>query len=494
MSEFSRLPVKVKVTGARGPAGLKFQTPPIPGEFIAKAPGTNNREFVSLPAATPVNAVPLTSLAAASGSALVGHGTGSVATALDTINASRGVSVLDFIPKSKWAGIKAGTNNDDLTAYFQAAAAACRRSSAAVAAQAVGTVFVPGGRYHITEVGIQGVVLRGESREGTVLRAFSAGASSRFMLDGMLTPDTVTKTTVGTGWAENLSIEGTMANGSPSGRSGLRTYGGGNYTHNLGIRNCATGFACGLPIWQTIANLFIQSCNVGFYTFHDSPGDNGTSLTVLNCWTLSCATYGFHISQLYYSSFINCVSQDAGVHNWYLEGNLNGTVACYSLQFIGCATEGHGTPFYFKRGRDITIINPRIIIPDATVDYITFDDTTGSISDFSTVSTPGAGKYHLATTNGTPYSIALINCLVTYASAVEGVIARMNSGAPGTTQNGVSGSSFMVGTHKVVGQQGVAVGDIDVTGLTGINRTIADTVNAILSRMRETTGHGLIAG
>lgn len=345
------------------------------------------------------------------------------------------VSVLDFIPVSKHAEIKAGSNTDDLTAYFQAAVAASVSAASVNATLALGQVYVPNGRYHISKVGIQGVVVRGESREGTVLRAYSAGGSGDFMLDGMLERDGITTTTEGTGWAERLSLEGTMDDGSPSGRSGLRTYGGGNDPHALDIRNVDVGLACGLPIWQRVSNVLAANCNVGFLTFHNSVGDNGTSTVFSACWALNCTTYGFHVYQLYYSQFVGCVSQNAGSINFYVEGNANGNPACYSLMFIGCATEGGGTPFYFKKVRQLTVDNPRIILPDDDVDFIVFDDCTGSIRDFTSVASPGGGKYHLNILNhtGGTGSISLIgDGLITLPAAEATSVSEI-----GPTVNGV---------------------------------------------------------
>lgn len=373
------------------------------------------------------------------------------------------VNVRDFIPKSKWNAIDLGTNTDDLTIFFQAAAAAAKSAAAIVSTGNTGGVYIPNGRYHISRVGIQGVVFSGESKEGTVIRAAESGSSAHFMFDAMINVDGITPNTNGNGWIENLNLDGRLSSGISSGRSGVRTYGGGLSMRRVRVDHCHTGFALGLPIWANVSSCYAVQCNTGFYTFHNSAGDNGTSFTALDCWADSCTSYGFHISQLYYSSFINSVAQNCGSLNWFLEGDLNGNTACYSLQFIGCATEGSGVPFYFKRGRDITVINPRII-GSPTSDFITFDDCTGSIMDFSTVAHPAVGKYHIATTNSSPYSIALINSLVTYDSADEGVLLRIGSGASGTTASGHSGSSFYVGGNKVLSGRGVAITDAATAG------------------------------
>lgn len=393
------------------------------------------------------------------------------------------VSVLDFIPVSKHAGIRAGTNTDNLTSYFQAAVAAAA-STAGLVALALGQVYVPVGRYHITKVGIQGAVLIGESREGSVLRAFNAGSASDFMLDGMLQRDGSTFTTVGTGWAENLSIEGTIPGNVSSGRSGLRTYGGGNTPSNLDIRNCAIGIACGLPIWQRVSNVFAQGCNVGFYTFHNSAGENGTSTTFQNCWALDSGTYGFHVTQLYYSQFIGCVSQEAGTHNFFVQGDGNGNSACYSLMFIGCATEGAGTPFYFKKIRQLSVDNPRIIQPDATVDFLTFDDCTGSIRDFTSAASPGGGKYHLNILNHT---------------GGTGAISLLGDGFITTPASEVTSVSEFGPT--VNGVRRVAVGGVLIGGYVSSPSALASNVDnlgvpvgAAVARLTPASGGTTITG
>lgn len=355
------------------------------------------------------------------------------------------VSVLDFIPQRMHADIKAGRNHDDLTGYFQAAANAATpvREGATTCA-----VYVPNGLYHVTRIGIRGLVFRGQSRSGTVLTAFGPGQASEFMLDAMLDRDGVTQNTHGGGWAESLTIDG-----AGSGRSALRLYGGGSYPHDLDIRNAATGLAYGLPIWCRISNVNARSCEVGFHTFHHSPGANGTSAMFEACWALDCSRYGFHITQLYYSSFINCVSQNAGTHNFYVEGDANGGTAVYSLQFIGCATEGAGTPFYFRRCRETTVINPRIIESSGDVHFLVLDDAYGSIIDFSTVQGPAAGCYHIDASRNAAYgAVLLIGGDVTFDPAFEDAFTRLGVAVNGAGWRTTSAhGGFRVRSEQVVG-------------------------------------------
>lgn len=65
--------IRVNVTGAQGSVGITFDNPPEPGQFIAKAAGSDTRKFVAMDGVTPQNAVALTQLSANDGSKIVGH-------------------------------------------------------------------------------------------------------------------------------------------------------------------------------------------------------------------------------------------------------------------------------------------------------------------------------------------------------------------------------------------------------------------------------------
>lgn len=319
------------------------------------------------------------------------------------------INILDIIPKSLHDAITNYTSTADVTIYFQQAAIAANAGQIAGEARG-GTVFVPNGLYRIGSVGIRDTCFLGESRGGTILRALSPGYASQFMLDAMLDRDGATKNTRGRGWAERLTIDA-----FDTGRSCLRVYGGGVSCRDLWLTNGNYGLAAGLPMWSSFSNIHSEKNNVGFYTFHDVTGDIGTSATFSNCWADTCKTYGFHISQLAYSSFISCVAQDCGVNNWYIQGDLNGVPAVYSLIFLTCASEGSGVPYYLRKVRDLTMINPRIIGSPST-DFMILDDAQGSIRDFSTVASPIANCFHLKVISHTSDlgSILIDNCTVTH--------------------------------------------------------------------------------
>lgn len=292
------------------------------------------------------------------------------------------VSVLDYIPSSLHDAIRQGLCRVDVTRFFQAATVAANGGRMQGDGPG-GVVFVPAGTYPVSGVGIRDTIIRGEHRQASRIIASAGAGRGRFLLDAMLDRDGTSANTAGNGHAENLSIDG-----GRTGASGLRTYGGGCTAHDLNIAGATIGLAAGLPIWSTFSNIHCTNCEIGFHSFAIQSGDSGTSTTFMNCWANGSRRHGFHLTQLTYSSLLNCAAQDSGENGFYVEGDANGSSAAYSLQFVGCGNEGHGRPFYFRKCRDLTVIGARVIVPAADVDHITFDDSAGSIRDFSTVGPP----------------------------------------------------------------------------------------------------------
>ena len=329
-------------------------------------------------------------------------GTGAVATTVQA-KLRESVSVLDF-----GANVVPGTT--DMTAAFQAAIVAANG----------GTVYVPDGTYAVSKIGTQGTWIVGQSRDNTIIKCNTAQASTTYVLDQALNRDGVTPNTTGGGGFSNLTIDCN----NKAFVSGIRTYGGGVVVENLIVKNGVDGVTAGLPIWASFRNIYSFShTGRGFFTYAGA-ADNGTSTTFENCWADTCGSYGFHVTQLYYSSFINCVSQSCTNYGWFVEGNANGLSACFSLQFIGCANEGGTvTPFYIKKQRDCTIISPRIISPAASINYLTMDDCSGTVQNYSTTATPSGGFYTLNVINSSAgtASIQVIGGSVTYSPTDAGM-------------------------------------------------------------------------
>lgn len=352
------------------------------------------------------------------------------------------VSVLDYIPQGLHGAIRRGSCQTDLTRYFQAATVAANDGKM-VGAGPGGVVLVPAGTYPVSNIGIRDTIVRGEHRDSTRIAAIRGGGD-RFLLDAMLDRDGVSKNTHGNGYAESLTIDAAR-----TGASGLRTYGGGAAVRDVAIIDAAIGLSAGLPIWSSFSNIYCNGCDTGFHTFAMTSGDSGTSTTFLDCWANGSRQHGFHISQLMYSSFLNCVAQDSGKNGFYIEGDANGSVAAYSLQLIGCGNEGRGRPFYFRKCRDLTIIGARVVSPSPDVDHITFDDSAGSIRDFSTVgpTKPPFVSLRLINHGAPPGGVLIDGSIISIDPKFHSAFTVIGGGI--NNQTGVQAPSFTLSTSGI---------------------------------------------
>lgn len=304
--------------------------------------------------------------------------------------AQRLVSVLDFIPPPLHPAIAVGRAQEDLSEYFQAAAVAANAGARAGPGSS-GTVFVPNGVYPVTQVGLRDTIFHGQSRDGAIIRAAAPGKADQFLFDAMLDRDRRSANTSGNGWVENLTIDA-----AGTGRSCLRTYGGGVHASSLVLKGGAYGLSAGLPMWSTFDSIYALGNEVGFHSF-SAPRDGGTSTSFRSCWADRSRRYGFHITQLHYSSFINCAAQDSGIANFFVQGDSKGVEICRGLQFIGCGSEGTGTPFHFRRCRDLSVVGPLVVSAKRGLDYIVMDDSSGAIREFTAA--PEGGGYAIGVRN-----------------------------------------------------------------------------------------------
>jgi len=335
----------------------------------------------------------------------------------------------------------------------------------AIAAANGGTVYVPNGTYLVSKIGTQGTWIVGQSRSQTIFKCNTDAGSTTYLLDQALNRDGTTLNTTGGGGFQNITVNGN----SKTNVNGVRTYGGGVIVENLEIKNCVDGLTMGLPLWSSAKNIYSNNNTGRGFRTYASASNNGTSTTFENCWADTCGSYGFHIEQLYYSSFINCVSQSCTNYGWFVEGNTNGLNACYSLQFIGCANEGgSNAPFYFKKQRDCTIIAPRIISPTTSVNYLTLDDVTGTVENYSNISTPTASYYTLLPINSTggTGSIQVIGGSVTYPQTAETYISFLGTSINGSA-NQTSVNQLRFNNTTLANTQYATIENVDgYTGLT----------------------------
>jgi hypothetical protein len=390
---------------------------------------------------------------AGAGSVLLSRSSASSSPPSPAVAGAATVSVLDHIPPTLHASIRQGRCSDDLTRFFQNATVAANAGKTRGGGPG-GVVYVPAGTYPISGLGIRDTIVRGEHRDTTRIVAGPNARRGRFLLDAMLDRDGATVNTGGNGYAESLSIDA-----GQSGASGLRTYGGGCTAHNLTIIGAGIGLAAGLPIWSTFSNIHCIDCEVGFHSFANEAGDSGTSTTFLNCWANRSRRHGFHLTQLMYSSLINCAAQDSGESGFYVEGNANGSPAAYSLQLIGCGNEGSGRPFYFRKCRDLTLIGARVVAPQSGVDHITLDDSAGSIRDVSTVVPPRspALSVRLINHSAPPGGVLIDGSIVVIDPGSRSAFTVLGGSANGLT--GAQAPSFTLSTSI-----GTASGQMEMVG------------------------------
>jgi hypothetical protein len=202
----------------------------------------------------------------------------------------------------------------------------------------------------------------------------------------------------------------------------------------------------------------------GFYTY-SGPADLATSTTFQDCWADQNGASGFYITQLTYSTFVNCASQGNAGAQWLVDGNTNGVSFTAALQFIGCAVEGGAQhPFYFRRVRDVSIIGPRIFSPPAGYDLITLDDCTGTIIDFghSGSLSPNYMLGIVSHTGGNG-TICLIGGSVTFDPANEALISSL-----GTSNSQSVSRAFRFLWNNATAAQRVYSEIDDVDGTTGL--------------------------
>ena len=399
----------------------------------------------------------------------------------DTINA------LDYIPVNLHAAIRNYTSTVDVTAYVQAACVAANAGIVAGAGPG-GTVYFPNGRYNITKVGIRDTWIEGQSRDGTIFRGVAGGNAAIFMLDACLDRDGVTVNTVGNGNAEHIKIDATG-----SGRSGLHTFGGGQFIRDVWVYAAQTGFLLGLPIRSCYDGLRAENCQIVGIKTYSNPGDTATSATFNACLATGCYR-GIHITQLGYSSFVNCVAEISYEINWYIDGTA---VTLYSLTFIVPATEGSGHPFLFKNCRDITIIGPRVIAPDGTGDLMQLDNFQGTIVNFSTPGAVPGGRAHLNILNAPADGlVGLVGCTVGFANYTTMRRACTFFGSdPSTGVVTTSGKRFEIDTPQNTERTYFEIGNID--GFSGTKHQAGD--GTLLWRARRVGGvilssNGAMAG
>lgn len=335
-----------------------------------------------------------TNLAASGGSANVGFlqsGTGAVARTIQAKDRDI-VSVLDFASPALAAKIVGNTaTSTDAAATTAAIQAALNRAGSTVTLGSAVPVYLPDGTYWVNFIGVQGAMLIGQSRLGTVLKCASGG--SQAMLDSRINRDGSTANTNGHCIIENMSLDMQGAN-----RAGAALYGGSCIARNVEIYSSAThGLIVQYVLKTTLENVTVRNnTGNGIVIDVDEPlhtGDVNTSIKMINVWCLSNGGWGMTGQNMNYCAFDNVTTQDNGLGGTFFDGSVGGTASMNCIIFNNCASEQDSGPAYhFKNLRNVIMLVP-FLLADLASDTIILDNTLGEIHGLTDTATHTGGTF-----------------------------------------------------------------------------------------------------
>ncbi len=217
------------------------------------------------------------------------------------------VSVLDFIPESEYAAIKAGTSTYDATSAIQAAINSVEASSPSAS---IGTaLYFPRGVYYITGTLnlTKRFTLTGDICKAS--RSFDMSSTLKFEDNGTTTNNKVGLSAPGVGLSfEHLRFTTTAgdARNDPGNFVWVKGAGGSAQIHNCIFDGCA-GAALELSNigYATFRDLIFRYNNVGFKsTLTVWPAATTASFLNVHCFQ---NLIGIDASSMYHSSFIGCI-------------------------------------------------------------------------------------------------------------------------------------------------------------------------------------------
>lgn len=256
---------------------------------------------------------------------------------------------------------------------------------------------LPNGTYLTDPIGMQGVMLSGETRLGTVLKARSGGPEG--LLDARINRDGRTPNTSGNMMVENLSID--LAGHA---RLGLAAYGGSCMARNLEIYNSGRdALLLQYVLKTTLENVTCRNNRRdGFVINVDEPlhtGDVNTSINMTNCWSLANGRHGVKAQNINYCVFDNVTTQGSGSNGWEIDGSLGGVVSANCIVFNCCASEEDaGRAFNLKKMRNFMMITP-FVLAAPNQHTIFLDDCLGTIVGFTDMAVHKGGTSSLRVVN-----------------------------------------------------------------------------------------------
>lgn len=185
-----------------------------------------------------------------------------------------------------------------------------------------GSVFFPNGHYRITKAlnVYSGVTLHGESQVSTWIIQKENNAH-------------IIGTDVENVTIKDITFEGA---GMDSAGGGGLFFGRKNNSNVLGlnienvtVQHCAgTAITVNCPITSNFTNVRVLGIVGHGFDFYGS----GTSVTMNNCYAITCTQAGFNLNQLNYSTLNACATEVCGI-GYFLRNN------CNNVSLISCGAE-----------------------------------------------------------------------------------------------------------------------------------------------------------
>jgi hypothetical protein len=254
------------------------------------------------------------------------------------------ISVFDFMSASQIAEVQSRNMNTtfDSSAYFNMAITAAY-------AKGGGMVFVPSGIYMIdSSIRMKpNIILSGEGRETTVIRAKNYGGGAVFG-DG-LTPYMIYGTDCDNCTVENLCVRGVSIDGANSFGIYFDLLNNDNTGH-ITIRNCfindhgGTGLRIDTPILCTIQNVKVR-----YFGVHGIHLREGTSTNLYECYTITGLQAGIYLETMVYCAIVGCASEVNGCAYDLYDSSAIALIGCGCEASISRARVDTNYPGYSYR-------------------------------------------------------------------------------------------------------------------------------------------------
>jgi len=288
------------------------------------------------------------------------------------------VSAFDFLPEEMCRKIRTNQTDasdaDIITACLQAA---LNRLGSQPQQGVSVSLYLPDGTYWVHTLGVQGCMIVGQSRLGTILKCASGGTTA--MLDARVNRDGQKRNTVGSCEIRNLSLD---ANGFA--RSACALYGGSCILKNAEIYGSrGDGLIVEYVLKTTIENVTVRdNMGNGIIVGVDQPlhrGDVNTSIKMVNIWAKQNRGWGLMGSNINYCAFDNVTTQENGAGGIFLDGAAGGLNAVSNVLFNNCASEKDAGPAYMLKALRNVVLHSVFLLSLGDRDAIVMENCLGEL-------------------------------------------------------------------------------------------------------------------